>query len=235
MKSRMGSSKCLLASLAAGLAIVLLPTVVTAHESGDPAHAEEHKQESTTTTPGVSSQNSSRQEIKIRINQKRTEVKTEVEQKTSELRQKLDSIRDPRKQKLATKLSDQLEKINERYTKHYLNYLDHLENVLGKIEDRVEKKKDKGVDVAAAEEAIEAAYEKIEEANEKVIEQRDKVYSVSTDSEDQLGQQFGDAVSQMKSDHKELRKYLHDTVRKAVKDAFTIMKGLKESEEAGNE
>ncbi|MDO8560776.1 MAG: hypothetical protein Q7R91_01005 [bacterium] len=155
-----------------------------------------------------------REEAKKRVEAAREEAKTRVKAAHEELKKKIEQIKDERKKATVTRLDEQMNHLNERWTTHFTNVLNHLEDILGKIQVRMDKAASLGKDVSAVKTAIDTAKAAIASARTAVEVQAKKDYTITFTSEDQLHTAFKAAKGQL---HKDLTA-LRDGVIKAARD-----------------
>ena len=161
-----------------------------------------------------------KEELKTRVEQKREELKTKVETKREELKQRLDKIKDERKKQVVERIDGQMDALNDRLLKHYLNVLDKLSDVLVKISTRTDKAEERGVDVAAVRTAVDAANSAIVAARSAIETQSGKTYTIQISTEEGLKNDVGKARQALHKDLTAVRlvvKAAHEAVRQAAK------------------
>lgn len=154
----------------------------------------------------------------------RKEAKAKVEAKRVEVKEKIQQLKDERKKAIALRVDEQLNRLNEQWTKHFSNVLNQLNDVLGKIELRAEKAKANGQDTTAVTAAIEKAKQTIATAKSAVEEQVKKSYIATIESEDKLKDAFKTQRDLLHKDLFGLRDGLMKDARKAVQDALQSLR-----------
>ena len=178
-----------------------------------------------------------REELKKQIEEQRNAVKenfqavreatrVKVEEKREEFKTRVQAIKDERKKERALRVDDQLSKLNERWTTHFINVLDQLSNVLGKVQLRMEKAEANGADVLRVKTAIEAAKTAIGTARQAVEAQAKKSYSVTFTSEDALKQAMRNARQLLHRDLTALRDGAMRNARQAVQNAIQSLRDI---------
>lgn len=121
-----------------------------------------------------------RAETKAQIEAKRAEMKANMELKRAEAKQRLTEIRDKKKQERAVRLNEQFDRLNSKWTDHFVQVLDRYDGVLVKIQARADIAATNGKDVALATAAIASAEAAIETARAAVVAQAAKSYALDT-------------------------------------------------------
>lgn len=137
-----------------------------------------------------------------------TSLKERLASKEAALKARLEQFKDKRKAEVTQKISNTLNRINEKHTQMMLKFLDRASVILGKLEERVIMGKPDIKDVEAAKIAIAVTKEAIASASATVNAQAEKDYTITITSE-----------SRVKTDAQTKRKQLHDdlqAVRKLV-------------------
>jgi len=163
-----------------------------------------------------------------RIEEVRKEAKAKVEAKRAEVKEKIQQLKDERKKAIALRIDEQLNRLNEQWTKHFSNVLNQLNDILGKVELRAEKTKANGQDVTAVSTAVEKAKQTIAAAKSAVEEQVKKSYIATIESEDKLKDAFKTQRDLLHKDLFGLRDGLMKDARKAVQDALQSLRVVPE-------
>lgn len=117
-----------------------------------------------------------REDAKSKMEAKREEMKTKMEAQRERAKQRLADIRDKKKQEMASKIADQFDNLNKKWTDHFIERLGHLGDVLLKMQERSDIAATNGKDVTATNAAIEAARTAIAAAQTAVTAQAAKTY-----------------------------------------------------------
>ena len=163
-----------------------------------------------------------------RIEEVRKEAKAKVEAKRAEVKEKIQQLKDERKKAIALRIDEQLNRLNEQWTKHFSNVLNQLNDILGKGELRAEKTTATGQDVTAVSTAVEKAKQTIAAAKSAVEEQVKKSYIATIESEDKLKDAFKTQRDLLHKDLFGLRDGLMKDARKAVQDALQSLRVVPE-------
>lgn len=121
--------------------------------------------------------------LKNSIQASPTTVRDKIATKGAQLKEKLLKFRDQRKAKLAEKINDNLNKINERRTNQMMDHVSRLSNILSRLEERVNSAEANGRDMNSANTAIADANSKIASAEASVSAQKLKDYTIEATSE----------------------------------------------------
>ncbi|MDP3947553.1 MAG: hypothetical protein Q8Q41_02585 [bacterium] len=156
----------------------------------------------------------------------RETTRVKVEEKREEFRTRAQAIKDERKKEIALRVDDQLNKLNERWTQHFMNVLDKLTDILGKVQLRMEKAEANGVDATRVKAAIAAASTAIETARQAVEDQAKKTYSVTFTSEEGLKQAMRNARQLLHRDLAALRDGVMKNARQAVQNAIQSLRDI---------
>ena len=177
-----------------------------------------------------------REEAKKRVETAREEAKTRVKAAREELKKRVEQIKDERKKATATRLDEQMNRLNERWTTHFTNVLNRLDDILGKIQVRADKAASLGKDVSAVKTAIDAAKAAIASARTAVEAQAKKDYTITFTSEGELRTAFKAAKDQLHKDLTALRdgavKAARDAVQNAARSLGGVLKVDEEPEES---
>ncbi len=117
-----------------------------------------------------------REDAKSKMEAKREEMKTKMETQRERAKQRLADIRDKKKQEMASKIADQFDNLNKKWTDHFIERLGHFSDVLLKMQERSDIAATNGKDVTATNAAIEAARTAIATAQTAVTVQAAKTY-----------------------------------------------------------
>jgi len=152
-----------------------------------------------------------RSSVKNEMQQVREKTAADMQKMREGMQQKISEIKDKRKMEAATKVANQLERVNTVWTGHFNNVLDHLSTVLEKVKSRAAKAAANGSDVAATNAAVQKASDAITAARTAVAAQAQKTYTVDTatitgSTSTTAGQD--NLVSKLRSQFKTLREQL---------------------------
>lgn len=157
-----------------------------------------------------------REEFKSAIEAKREEVKAQVEAKRAELKTKLQVLRDDRRQQIVERIYVNVNELNTRMTKHFLEVLGNIEKVLERVESRADKAAANGLDVAAVRTAIGNAEAKIAASRAAVEAQAAKAYTVTVVGSSTLKSDVAAVRDALRNDLTAVRETVraaHDAVR----------------------
>ena len=159
------------------------------------------------------------------VNQQIKQLREETE-KTKQIRvnlkQKISQIKDKKKQDTANRIVNQIDHINQVWTKHFILVLDKLDTALQRIKSRAQKASANGQDASATNTAIQKAETSIAAARSAVLNQAQKVYNVNVSTiTDETKTTSGQ--SNLVSTFKTRFKLLRDQV---FKDLFSLRDGL---------
>ena len=160
-----------------------------------------------------------KEELKTRVEEKREELKVKVETKREELKKRLEKVKDERKKQAVERIDKQMDELNDRLLKHYLNVLDKISDVLVRISERADKAEERGVDVAAVRTAIDKANSAISAARAAVETQSGKTYTIQVSTEEGLKNDVGRARQALHNDLAVVRltvKAAHEAVRQVA-------------------
>src|SRR3989344_2536846 len=158
--------------------------------------------------------------VRENIREKRQEIKTNVQEKRQEVRATVHETREEIKKQVVERIDGQMDALNDRLLKHYLNVLDKLSDVLVKISTRTDKAEERGVDVAAVRTAVDAANRAIVAARSAIETQSGKTYTIQISTEEGLKNDVGKARQALHKDLTAVRlvvKAAHEAVRQAAK------------------
>lgn len=120
------------------------------------------------------------EEAKTRIEAAREEAKTRMETKREEAKQRLSGIRDKAKQQRAERLTEQFDRLNKKWTDHFIQLLDRYGDIVLKIQERADKAAANGSNTAAVNASIQSAQTAIENARDAVVAQAAASYTLDT-------------------------------------------------------
>ena len=160
---------------------------------------------------------------KAAIAQKREALKTKIDERKAQLKEGLKLLKDERKKKIVERIDEQLRKLNERMTDHFLDVLTKLEKVLANISSRADKAAEAGKDVTAVRAAVTSAQAAIDAARATVQTQAGKLYNVTiSGQEPKLKAEVGKARQTLHNDLAAVRKIVQ-VAREAVHTAATTL------------
>lgn len=125
------------------------------------------------TTTRAEIKNTAREQMEA----KREEAKSRMETKREEAKQRISNIRDKEKKQKAERLTEQFDKLNTKWTDHFIQLLERYEALLEKIQERAAIAESKGNDTTAVNSAIQSANTAIENARTAVAAQAAKAYA----------------------------------------------------------
>lgn len=160
-----------------------------------------------------------KEELKIRVEGKREELKTRIETKREDLKQRLEKVKDEKKKQAVERIDRQMDELNNRMLKHYVNVLDKLSEILVRISERADKAEERGVDVSAVRTAVDATNNAIILARSAIETQSSKTYTIQISTESAVRTDVGKARQALHNDLVIVRsaiKAAHDAVRNAA-------------------
>lgn len=172
-----------------------------------------------------------REAAKKRIETVREEAKKATETRREELKNKIGKLQDEKKKQAATRLNEQMARLNTQWTNHFNNVLDQLSEILLKVELRAGKAETNGKDVVAVKTAIQNAKNAIATARTAVEAQAKKTYIATFSSETDLNAAFKTVREQLRKDLFGLRDGVMKSAREAVKNALQALKGVPKVDE----
>lgn len=178
------------------------------------------------TSPGTTRKDLMQQKIDTRkqtIQNKMDELKTRMASREAALRLKLQSFRDQKKATAAARISDNLNRINEKQTIQMLKYLDKMTKILNRLEDRVNRGTPDIKDAAKARVAISDARAKIASASAVVQAQTQKDYTIQVGSEKTVKSDAQKVRDQLRTDLMTVRKMVIGA-KQAVANAIRVAK-----------
>lgn len=168
----------------------------------------------------------------------REATRAKAREKREEFRAKAQEIKDERKREVALRADEQLNRLNERWTGHFMNVLGQLTNLLGKVQLRMEKAQANGADTERVNTALTAARNAIGTARTAVEAQAKKSYSVTFTSEEALKQAMRNARQLLHRDLTALRDGAMRNARQAAQNAMQALRDVprvdEEPEDAAN-
>lgn len=120
----------------------------------------------------------SREEAKMRVEAVREKAKVRIEAQREKAAERLATIQDKVKQQSAEKIAAQFERLNKKWTDHFLKLLERYDEVLQKMRDRVGIAASAGREIIAADAAIQSASIAIENARAAIVTQAAKTYTL---------------------------------------------------------
>lgn len=162
-----------------------------------------------------------REALKAEFEAKREAAKKELEEKKKSFEDRVTKIRDENKQDIARRLRDQLQRLNERFTKHFIEVLEKLDAVVARIEERRARAEARGVVTTEVTTALETAKSKLAAARTAVTAQAGKVYDITFDAT-QPKTAFKAVQEQLRADLKVVREIVF-AARDAVHDAAVAL------------
>lgn len=152
-------------------------------------------------TIGTTRKEKARETVVVRkekVAQRMENLKVRMATKEAALKARLDTFRDKKKATAAARISENLNKINDKQTGQMLKHLDKITSILNRLEDRVNRSTPDIKDAALAQTAIADAKAAIATASSAVKDQSEKDYTVEVSSE-----------SKVRGDVKKVRDMLH--------------------------
>lgn len=123
-----------------------------------------------------------REEAKVRIEAVREDAKAKMESQREKAGKRLDDIRDKSKKQMAEKIAEQLEKLNKKWTDHFVQSLERYDAIILKIQERADIAATNGKGITLVSAAIKSANTAIESARTAVIAQAAKTYALDASS-----------------------------------------------------
>ncbi len=146
-----------------------------------------------------------REEFQNKIQAIKEELKTKLQDAKDKLRVKLQKVKDQKKISSVENINDQLQKLNERWTDHFVDVIDHLSDVLVKIGGRADKLSVNNVNVASVKNLMNTASTTIASARTAIATQAAKVYTINVTTETNLKTDVGKTRQALHSDLVKLR------------------------------
>lgn len=160
------------------------------------------------------------------VAQKVDTLKERMATKEAALKAKLDAFRDRKKATAAARISENLNKINDKQTSQMLKHLDKMTSILNRLEDRVNRGTPDIKDAALAQTAIADAEAAITTASSAVKAQSEKEYTLSVSSESKVRTDAKGTRDQLHTDLRAVRKLVIDA-KQAVANAIRVAKSGK--------
>lgn len=160
-----------------------------------------------------------REEFKDKVEARREAIKDKMEDRREALKEKLEEFRDKKKAKVTERISDNLNKINEKRVEAMTRHLDRIEEILGKVEDRTAEAREDGKDVSEIEVKIAEAKSVIEGARGAVSTQAGKDYTLVVSDEGTVAQEAKEMRDKLHEDLKAVHELIV-VARKAVSDTI---------------
>lgn len=156
----------------------------------------------------------------------REAAKEKFKEKRGAFMEKKEAIKDAKKKAVVERIDQKMADVNKRRTDQMNETLTRLSDLLDKLQERVDKAKTNGKDTAGTVEPIAKAREAIIAAQTAVTAQAGKEYVATISEETKLKADVGTAVKSLEKD----LKVTHQTVlaaKKAVSDALKSVKTIK--------
>lgn len=173
---------------------------------------------------------------KNNLQQKAQLSKARFEERQAALKEKLKEFKDKRKANLAEKISNNLNRINEKRTSQMAKFLDNTERILNRLAERVDRANSAGKDTTTTKGAITQARDAIKVARNAVSAQKDKDYTITVNNETTIKTDAKATRDRLHTDLQVVRKLVIDAkqaVANAIKVAATTLGGVGEkSQEA---
>ena len=161
------------------------------------------------------------EERKAEFEARREEMKLQFEERKTERQAALAEWKDKKKAEVTERISENLDKVNERLTTKAAEHVAKMSEILNRIEEG-DVDGDGATDIAAAETAIEAASDAVEV-------QAAKTYSLGSVSETTVGSVASDARKQLRTDLEVMMQAVKDA-REAVRKAATHIDAREDDE-----
>ena len=169
-------------------------------------------------------------EIKQKIETKMETIQEKLEAKKAQiatreaaLKAKLESFKDQKKATIAARVSENLNKINDKQTEQMLKHLDKMTSILDKLEARVDQGRPDIKDPAKARLAIASASATVASASAAVNDQSAKDYTLQVSSEGKVKDDAKTARNRLFTDLKKVRQMVIDA-KQAVAAAIRAAK-----------
>ncbi len=163
-----------------------------------------------------------RVETKIASREARLQTRKEnIATRTASLKAKLKTFKDQQKAKVAERVNENLNKVNESRTDTMLKHLEKMVEILSRLETRVNEAGQSGKDISSVTTTITDAQETIKTTKGAVETQSTKDYTIVATTEAKIRQ---DAQAARNNLHTDL-KTVHNLVvaaRKTVSDAISL-------------
>ncbi len=166
-----------------------------------------------------------REELQQKIQAEKTALKSQlamnVEARKASASARKAELKDKKKEEILSRVSDNLNKINQNAASHFTKFLEKTEMILTKLEERVDKKGSEGKDTTEAKTAIASAKTAIQTAKDAVATQSAKDYTISTATDATARSQAQTMRDQLRDDLK-ATKALVEAAKKSVSTAIRI-------------
>lgn len=176
------------------------------------------------------------------IQDRLAEHREQLASRAAELKARLAAFKDRRKAALVEKISNVLNKINEKRTNAMRRHLEKMSELLGKLVDRVANKGGQGKDTSQVDSAIASASAAIASASAAVDAQALKDYTITISSESAARVNAKVARDKLHTDLQAVRKLVvaaKQAVANAIRVAATTLGGIgegsKEATEGGSQ
>lgn len=177
-----------------------------------------------------------RQTIKEEIEAKREAMKEKMAQRKDALKAKLDAFKDKKKAESASRISENLNKINKNRTDHFSKFLEKARTILTKLDDRVAKAKVDGKDTTAAQAAIDKARNSLVAAESTVAAQAGKDYTLAVTDETKVRSEAKGIRDGLHTDLQAVKKTVVDAkqaVSNAIRISSTTLGGMEATKSGG--
>lgn len=158
--------------------------------------------------------------------QRMAQLKEKIASRHAELKARLERFRDQKKATAAARISENLNKINDKQTDQMLKHLDKMTAILDKLEGRVERGTPDIKDPAKARVAIASASAAIASAEAAVKAQAEKDYTLTGSSEATIRAEAKAMRDKLHADLQAVRKLVIDA-KQAVANAIRVAKSGK--------
>lgn len=176
-----------------------------------------------------------RQAVKAEIEAKREAMKEKMAQKKDALKAKLDAFKDKKRAESASRVSENLNKINTNRTDHFSKFLEKARAVLTKLETRVAKANADGKDTTQAQVAIDQAKATLASADSAVASQAGKDYTLAVTDETKVKAEAKGTRDGLHTDLQAIRKQVVNA-KQAIANAIQVTSttlGGKEATKSG--
>lgn len=153
-------------------------------------------------------------------------LKERMATREAALKAKLDAFRDKKKATAAARISENLNRINDKQTEQMLKHLDKMTSILNRLEDRVNRSTPDIKDATLAQIAIADAKAAIATASSAVKDQSEKDYTVEVSSESKVRADFKKVRDMLHADLKSIRESVIKA-KQAVANAIRVAKSGK--------
>lgn len=153
-------------------------------------------------------------------------IRERIASKEAVLKARLEQFRDQKKAEITARISNNLNRINERHTQMMLKFLDRTSVILGKLEDRVNSSTPDIKDADSAKEVIASAKDAIASASAAVNAQSEKDYTILVTLESRVRIDAQSARTLLHDDLQAVRR-LVIAAKQAVANAIRVAKSGK--------